>query len=112
MDFMNMMGKVKEVQSKMKEVSDNLVNVTHTSEAGAGMVKATVNGKRQVVNIEYDDDLIKPDDKEMLRDLTIAAINKALEEMDGIIKEEMKKATDGMLPNIPGLDLENFFKNA
>ena len=107
-DMNKMMEKVKEVQEKMKAAQENLGSITVTGEAGAGMVKAVVNGKKQVVDLEIDPDLFKPDDKEMLQDLVIAAVNKALVEIDGQIKEEMKKSTDGMLPNIPGFDLGNF----
>jgi DNA-binding YbaB/EbfC family protein len=69
------------------------------------MVKATVNGKKQLVKLEIDSDVIKPDDKEMLQDLIVAAVNKALLDVDGKAKEELKKTTQGIMPNIPGLDL-------
>lgn len=48
-DMMKMMGKMKEVQARIKEAQDNLVNVTATGESGGGMVKATANGKRQLI---------------------------------------------------------------
>jgi hypothetical protein len=105
LDMMNMLGKIKELQAKMKEAQDNLAHIKATAEAGAGLVKATVNGKRQIVNLEIDPDLIKPEDKEMLRDLIIAAVNKALEDVDVKAKDELKNATQGLVPNIPGLDL-------
>ena len=108
-DMMKMMGKMKEVQAKIKEAQDNLVNIKATAEAGGGMVSATVNGKKEVINLEIDDSLLKPEDKEMLRDLTIAAINKANAEVEVLAKEEMKKSTEGMIPNIPGLDLGGMF---
>lgn len=105
LDMMKMLGKVKEVQAKVKEVQEGLVNLTASGEAGGGMVTATVNGARQVVDIQIDEALFSPDDKDMLKDLIIAATNKALAEIEIIIKEEMKKSTEGMMPNIPGLDL-------
>lgn len=107
-DMSKMMEKVKEVQEKMKAAQENLANVTATGESGAGMVKAVVNGKKQVVDLEIDADLLKPEDKEMAQDLVIAAVNKALEAVDAQVKEEMKKSTSGMLPDIPGLDLGSF----
>lgn len=107
-DMMKMMGKMKEVQAKVREAQERLAHITTTAEAGGGMVKATVNGKKQLVNLDIDDDLVKPDDKEMLRDIIIAAVNKAMEQADELAKEEMKKSTEGMLPNIPGLDLSGF----
>ncbi len=107
--MMKMMGQIKEVQGKVKEAQERLVHITAEGEAGAGMVKALVNGKKQVVSITIDDSLINDNDKEMIQDLTVAAINKAMEEVDVLAKEEMKKATDGVLPNIPGMDLGGMF---
>lgn len=106
-DMSKMMEKVREVQEKMKAAQENLVNITAAGESGAGMVKAVVNGKKQIVSLEVDNDLVKPEDKEMMQDLIIAAVNKALEEVDVKAKEEMKKSTDGVMPNIPGLDFGN-----
>lgn len=107
LDMMKMMGKMKEVQAKMKEAQENLAQIQVSAESGAGMVKATVNGKKQLVNLEIDQDLIKPEDKDMMKDLIVAAVNKALEEADIKSKEALKKSTEGILPNIPGLDLGN-----
>jgi DNA-binding YbaB/EbfC family protein len=106
-DMMNLLGKVKEVQAKMKQAKDNLVNITATGESGAGMVKATVNGDRKIVKLEIDPDIIKKEDAEMMQDLIVAAINIALANIEEKIREEMKKSTEGLLPNIPGLDLGN-----
>jgi DNA-binding YbaB/EbfC family protein len=108
-DMMGMLGKVKELQAKMKEAQENLVHVQASAEAGAGMVKATVNGKKQLVKLEIDSDVVKPEDKEMMQDLIVAAVNKALDEVDIKAKEELKKSTQGVLPNIPGLDLGAMF---
>ncbi|MCH7403581.1 YbaB/EbfC family nucleoid-associated protein [Belliella kenyensis] len=108
-DFMNIMNKVKEAQAKIKETQARLVHLTAEGEAGAGMVRVTVNGHRKVLGIEMDESLINPNDKEMLADLTVAATNKALEAIEFKIKDEMKAATDGMLPNIPGMDLGSMF---
>lgn len=106
-DMMKMMGKMKEVQARMKEAQDNLVNVQATGEAGAGLVTATVNGKRQVIKLDIDPSLLKPEDKTIVQDLIVAAVNKANDEAERLAKEEMKKSTDGLLPNIPGMDLSS-----
>ena len=107
--MMKMMGKVKEMQAKMKEAQDKLEFIEETGEAGAGMVKATVNGKKSVISIDIDESLLNKEDKEMIQDLTVAAINSALEKADARAKEEIRKSTDGMMPNIPGMDLGNLF---
>ena len=108
-DMMKMLGKVKEVQAKVKEAQDNLVKITSTGESGAGLVKAVVNGKKQVISIDIDPDIIKREDKEMLQDLVVAAVNIALENVEVKSKEELKKSTEGLIPNIPGLDLSGMF---
>jgi nucleoid-associated protein EbfC len=105
LDMMKMLGKMKEVQGKIKEAQDNLVNVTVTGESGGGMVKAVVNGKKQLVKLDIDKEIINAEDKVMLQDLIVAAINKGLDEAEIVAKEELKKSTSGVLPNIPGLDL-------
>ena len=104
-DMMKMMGKMKEVQARLKEAQDNLVHVKAHGESGAGMVKATVNGKKQLISVDIDPSLLKGEDKIILQDLVVAAVNKATEEAEILAKEELRKSTDGLIPNIPGLDL-------
>lgn len=105
-DMFKMMGKVREMQSKLKEAQEELENITVEAEAGAGMVKATVNGKHRVVKLDIDDDLIKPDDKEMMNDLIIAAVNKAMEQVEEKSREHLQQSTAGFMPNMEGLDLD------
>jgi nucleoid-associated protein EbfC len=104
-DMMKMMGKMKEVQAKMKQAQDNLANLRASGESGGGMVKATVNGKRQLLSLDIDPTLLRAEDKTVVQDLIVAAVNKAAEEADVMARDEMKKSTEGLLPNIPGLDL-------
>ncbi|MFY0593072.1 MAG: YbaB/EbfC family nucleoid-associated protein [Roseivirga sp.] len=108
-DMMKMMGKVKEMQAKMKEAQERLEFIQDTGEAGGGMVKATVNGKKQVISVDIDESLLVKEDREMVQDLTVAAINNALEKVDIKAKEEIKNSTEGILPNIPGMDFGNMF---
>jgi len=106
-DMMKMMGKMKEVQAKIKEAQDNLVRVNASGESGGGMVKAIVNGKKQVISIDIDPAILRVEDKVLVQDLIVAAVNKASEDVEILAKEELKKATEGLLPNIPGMDLSN-----
>ncbi|WP_339865931.1 YbaB/EbfC family nucleoid-associated protein [uncultured Algoriphagus sp.] len=108
-DIMGMMGKVKEAQAKIKETQAKLVYLTASGESGAGLVKVTVNGDRKVVSIDFDESLLSPKDKEMLSDLIVAATNIAMTAIEAQIKAEMKSATEGMMPNIPGMDLGSMF---
>ena len=107
-DMMGMMGKMKDLQEKMKQAQDNLKNITVTAEAGAGMVKAKANGQRKLLSIEIDEVILKKENAEMISDLVVAAVNKALDEASEKGQAELKKQTAGMMPNIPGLELSNF----
>ena len=104
-DMMKMMGKMKEVQTRLKEAQENLSKLRAHGESGAGMVKATVNGKKQLIQIEIDPSLLKQEDQGIVQDLIVAAVNKAQDEADMLAKEEMRKSTDGLIPNIPGFDI-------
>ncbi len=106
-DMMKIMGQIKEAQTRIKAAQDNLVNVTAEGESGAGLVKAVVNGKRMLVELHIDESLNNPDDAEMRKDLIIAAVNKASQAVEEKARQVMKESTDGLLPNIPGLDLGN-----
>lgn len=104
----DLINKLKEVQSKMKEAQQSLAGIIVEGDAGAGMVRVKANGLKKVLSIHIDDDLIKPGDKDMLADLIVAAVNKAMIEADNAAKEVMKKSAGDFLPNIPGLDFGQF----
>jgi len=104
-DMFSILGKVKEAQEKMKIAQENLSLITLTAESGGGMVKATVDGHKKVINLEIDSEILS--DREMVQDLTIAAINKAIADIDELVKAELAKSMEGVIPNIPGLDLNS-----
>ncbi len=103
----DMFGKISNMQAKMKEVQDRLGELTVEAEAGGGMVKVTANGNRKIVNIELDKDVIDPDDKEMVEDLVVAGVNKALDKAEEAAKEKMQEVYKDILPGggIPGMDM-------
>lgn len=103
----DMFGKISNMQAKMKEVQERLGELTVEAEAGGGMVKVTANGNRKIVNIELDRDVIDPDDKEMVEDLVVAGVNKALDKAEEAAKEKMQDVYKDILPGggIPGMDM-------
>ena len=58
LDMMKMMGKFKEAQEKMKKIKEELDTIEASSESGAGLVKVTVNGKKELISIEIDDSIL------------------------------------------------------
>ena len=101
-----MLKQVQKMQEEMQRVQGELGNLTVSEEAGGGMIKATANGNKEIVSIEIDPQVISKEDKEILEDLVVAAVNKAISSASKLAEEEMAKVTKGMLPpgvNIPGL---------
>ncbi len=101
-----MLKQVQKMQAEMQRVQGELGNMTVTEEAGGGMIKATANGNKEIISIEIDPQVIKSEEKEILEDLVVAAVNKVLQSSGKLAEDEMAKVTKGMIPpglNIPGL---------
>tara|TARA_B100000886_G_scaffold318358_1_gene258318 strand:+ start:273 stop:602 length:330 start_codon:yes stop_codon:yes gene_type:complete len=107
-DMMKMMSKFKEAQEKIKEIKNQLDTIKVESESGAGLVKVIVNGKKEVISIKIDKSIT--DEVEMVEDLTVAAVNKAMKEVEVKASEFIKEKTGNFMPNIPGFDIGNIFK--
>ena len=104
---LNMMKQLQEMQTKMAEMQVRLDEALVTGQAGAGLVKVTLNGKYLMKKIEIDDSLMKTEEKEILEDLLMAAYNEARAKVEQMMADQMKEITGGLpLPpgmNIPGL---------
>jgi DNA-binding YbaB/EbfC family protein len=85
----------------MMKLQEELADRTVESSSGGGMVKVTANGRQQIVSIQIENEVVDPDDVEMLQDLVLAAVNDALAKSQEMVSSEMGKLTGGL--NIPGL---------
>jgi DNA-binding YbaB/EbfC family protein len=89
------------MQQEMLRMQQEMETKTYTAAAGGGMVKATVNGKHEVVNLEINPEAVDPDDVEMLQDMVIAAVNEAMRTADTDSANNMSRLTGGL--NLGGL---------
>ena len=98
-----LMKQAQQMQDNMKKMQDQLASVEVEGQAGAGMVKVTMNCHYGVRRVAIDDSLLK-DDKEMLEDLIAAAINDAVRRAEATRQEKMSGMTAG-LPLPPGFKM-------
>ena len=96
-----MMKQAQKMQQEMLRMQQEQETKTFTATAGGGMVKATVNGKHQVVDIQINPEAVDPDDVEMLQDMVVAAVNEAMRTADAEAANNMARLTGGM--NLGGL---------
>tara|TARA_B100001750_G_C15349662_1_gene516511 strand:+ start:86 stop:403 length:318 start_codon:yes stop_codon:yes gene_type:complete len=96
------MKQAKEMQNQMMETQKELENMEVEGTAGGGAVKAILNGKKELISIDIDSDLLK-DDKEILEDMIIVCINQAQAKIDKITQEKMGSISGGMPSGFPGL---------
>lgn len=98
------MKQAKEMQSKMADVQAGLETIEVAGESGAGLVKATANAKGELKSLSIDPGLFKPDDREVVEDLILAAIKDVLSKANARQQQEMGSLTEGLnLP--PGMKL-------
>jgi nucleoid-associated protein EbfC len=99
-----LMKQAQQMQSKMQEMEEHLTRLEMTGEAGAGLVRVTLNGKGEMRSLTIDPKVVDPSDTEMLRDLIVAAYRAAREKIEAASQAEMAKVTGGLqLP--PGMKL-------
>ena len=99
-----LMKQAQQIQSKMQEMQEQLTHLELSGEAGAGLVRVTLNGKGEMRSLTIDPKVVDPSDTEMLQDLIVAAHRAAREKIDAASQTEMQKVTGGLqLP--PGMKL-------
>jgi len=97
----NMMKQAQKMQKEMKEKQEELEEKEIETTAGGGAVKVTINGKKEILGMEIDQDVVDPEDVEMLQDLIMAAVNEAIRNAEDMMNQEMEKITGKM--NMPGM---------
>lgn len=100
----DIMKQVQSMQSRMSDMQEKLEGLTVTGQSGGGMVKITMSGKGVLKGLDIDASLMKPEEKDILEDLIVAAHADAKAKAEAAAAEEMKAITGG-LPLPPGLKL-------
>ncbi len=96
-----LMKQAQEMQAKMGKLQEELARKEVDGSSGGGMVTVKMNGQQEVLSIHIESEVFDDDDREMLEDLIVAAVNEARRQALDLAKEEMSKLTGG-LP-MPGL---------
>ncbi|GEN89361.1 YbaB/EbfC family nucleoid-associated protein [Oceanobacillus sp. FSL W8-0428] len=97
----NMMKQMQKMQKKMMQAQDELHEMSFEATAGGGMVTVRANGKKEIVDVEIKEEVVDPDDIEMLQDLIVAATNDVLNQIDEKTNATMGQFTKGL--NMPGM---------
>ena len=100
-DLTQLMEQAREAQSRLAELQRELATRRVEGNAGGGMVLAVVSGDLRVLEVRFEDGLLTAGDREMLQDLTAAAVNSALANAQRMIQQEMQRASGGL--NLAGL---------
>lgn len=92
----NLMKQAQRMQRQMEETTKELESKEFTASAGGGAVEVTVSGKKEVLSVKLSEEVVDPDDIEMLQDLIVAATNEALRKMEEESQSRMSKITGGL----------------
>lgn len=96
-----MMKQVKKMQEQIEKAQEELKNKTVETSAGGGMVTVVANGHKEIISIKINQEVVDPEDVEMLQDLVLTAVNDCLKKVDELAGQDLGKYTGGL--NIPGL---------
>ncbi|NLY35996.1 MAG: YbaB/EbfC family nucleoid-associated protein [Tissierellia bacterium] len=101
MNMQGMMKQVQKMQEDMLKAQEEAEKLEFDVSVGGGAVKLRMNGKKELLEISIDDDLLDPEEKEMLQDLLLTAVNEIFRKTEAALGSSMEKVTGGL--NIPGL---------
>ena len=99
----NLMKQAQKMQKQMEETQAELEEKVYEATAGGGVVKVVINGKKEVTEIKIAEEVVDPEDIEMLEDLVVAAVNEAIRAQADDEKEQLGKITGGMGGGLGGL---------
>ena len=97
----NLMKQAQKMQRQMEEAQKELAEKEVTAAAGGGAVEVTVSGKKEITKVKLSEEVVDPDDIEMLEDLIMAATNEALRQMEEMAQSSMAKITGGLGGGLP-----------
>jgi len=90
------------LREEFSETQEKLANLRVEGTAGGGMVTVVMNGRREVLQVKIEKEVVTPDDTELLEDLIVAAMNQALAKAQEVELTELNKVTGGMLSQVIG----------
>ncbi|MGA1824341.1 MAG: YbaB/EbfC family nucleoid-associated protein [bacterium] len=102
-NMQEMLKKAQEMQQKFSQIQQEMEEKTVEGTSGGGMVTAVVNGKGRLLSLVIDPEIVDKNDIEMLQDMIIAGVNKALENSQEMVNEEVKKVSGN-------IDITKLFK--
>jgi len=103
MDIRSLMKQAQQMQQKMEEIQEELAKREVEATVGGGQVIAVMNGKRELIRLTIQPDVVDPEDVEFLQDMLLSAINEAGRKAEELSQKEMGALTGGL--NIPGMNL-------
>ncbi|MFL4967342.1 MAG: YbaB/EbfC family nucleoid-associated protein [Xanthobacteraceae bacterium] len=103
-DFMGLMKQAAQLQTKMQEMQAELDQIEVEGTAGGGLVTVKLSAKGEMKGVSIDPSLLKPEEKDIVEDLLVAAHGDARRKAEAVMQEKMKSLTGG-LPLPPGLKL-------
>jgi DNA-binding YbaB/EbfC family protein len=92
----NLMKQAQKMQKQMEEAAKELEEKEFTATAGGGAVEVKISGKREILSVTLAEEVVDPDDIEMLQDLIVAATNEALRQVDECTQASMSSLTGGL----------------
>lgn len=94
-----MMKQLQQAQVKMAQMQEELAEKTVEISSGGGVVKMVANGQKELLSVQIDPEVLSEENREMLEDLILAAVNELFKRVDELVSSEMKKLTGGL--NLP-----------